>query len=92
MRELYKKLIKTEDWPSIRYRWDDEKADWVTVVQDQKLPWINVFDPRGTGGIAAMSYNVQAVPSNVLISSDGAIVARNLFGDQLKNKVAELVR
>jgi len=39
-----------------------------------------------------MSYNVQAVPSNVLISSDGAIVARNLFGDQLKNKVAELVR
>ena len=38
-----------------------------------------MFDPRGTGGIAAMSYNVQAVPSNVLISSDGAIVARKPF-------------
>ena len=91
MRELYK-TYKDRGLAIYQVSLDDEKADWVTVVQDQKLPWINVFDPRGTGGIAAMSYNVQAVPSNVLISSDGAIVARNLFGDQLKNKVAELVR
>ena len=90
-KELYERFGK-QTLAIYQVSLDDEKADWVTVVQDQKLPWINVFDPRGTGGIAAMSYNVQAVPSNVLISSDGAIVARNLFGDQLKNKVAELVR
>ena len=71
---------------------DEEKVDWVTVSQDQKLPWINVFDPRGTAGIAAMSYNVHAVPSNVLIAPDGTIAGRNLLGDRLKNKVADLLR
>ena len=89
MRELYK-TYKDRGLAIYQVSLDDEESRLGDGGADQKLPWINVFDPRGTGGIAAMSYNVQAVPSNVLISSDGAIVARNLFGDQLKNKVAEL--
>lgn len=71
---------------------DQSRADWVTALQAQRLPWISVNDLRGASSAATVLYNVQSIPATYLISRDGQIVARNLFGDELAAKVAELVR
>ncbi len=91
MKELHK-LYADKDLVIFQVSLGDEKADWIATVRGQKLPWICVYDSKGASGIAAMSYNIQSVPANVLIDSEGKIVGRNIFGEELKDKIAELIR
>ncbi|MCK7555617.1 hypothetical protein MKQ70_11580 [Chitinophaga sedimenti] len=37
-------------------------------------------------------YGIHAIPSCLLIGPDGTILARNLRGEQLHNKLAELIK
>ena len=41
-----------------------EKTLWASVVNSQKLPWINVYDRTG---LSLANYNVASLPSSVLI-------------------------
>lgn len=66
---------------------DTARPEWVNAVQTQKLPWTTVFDTKGTGSNAARIYNVAQVPANYLIDASGEIIARNLFGDDLRKAV-----
>ena len=91
MKELYKSYAD-KGLIIFQVSLGDEKADWIATVRGQKLPWVCVYDPKGATGMAAMSYNIQSVPANVLINSEGKIVGRNIFGEELKNKIAELIR
>lgn len=91
LKDLYGQLAG-KDFSIFQVSLGDEKLEWVDAVQQQKLPWVSVFDPRGSAGLAAMSYNVSSVPSNVLIGRDGHIAGRNIFGDRLKAKLTELTR
>lgn len=43
------------------------KADWAQVVDEQKMPWINVYDMSGQ---SMMSYAVTEVPSAYLIGGE----------------------
>jgi len=70
---------------------DVSRDNWLGVINNQKLPWINVCDYAGTNTYAARIYNVTKLPANYLISKDGEIVGKNLFGDALEEKLkAEL--
>ena len=69
---------------------DTEKAEWIYALQQQKLPWTSVYDPRGSAGAAAMSYNVHSVPSNILIF-DNTVSDYNLSDQALEQKIANLL-
>lgn len=71
---------------------DTDRTKWIKVIETQLLPWINVCDGRGATSPAALTYNVQALPSNFIIDKNGNLVANNLFGDALEKKLAGLVR
>ena len=66
---------------------DTSKPIWVNAVLDQKLPWISVSDLKGPASPVAGNYNITGVPSNFLISAGGDIVARDIFGDELRREV-----
>ncbi len=55
------------------------------------LTWKHVSELRFWECSAAEAYGVRSIPSNVLIGPDGTIVARNLMGHDLYNKLAELL-
>lgn len=61
LKELYERFGK-QTLAIYQVSLDEVKAEWIDAVQKQQLPWTCVFDPRGTAGIAAMSYNVQPSP------------------------------
>ena len=44
-----------------------DKAAWASVVNAQKLPWINVCDGLGAYSSALRLYNVRQLPTSVLI-------------------------
>lgn len=51
---------------------DTDKAQWASVVKNQKLPWTNVCDGLGTLSSALTLFAITEIPSSVLIV-DGEI-------------------
>lgn len=90
-RELYSEL-HGKGLEIFQVSVDSSRPDWVSAVQDQRLPWTTLFDTKGSGLVAARLYNVTSVPSNYLISASGDIVARDLYGDDLRRAVEKEIK
>ena len=71
---------------------DTSKPLWISAVQEQQLPWISVSDLRGRKSPALGIYNVRKLPANFLIDKTGAIVAKDIYGRSLDEKLRELTR
>ena len=70
---------------------DDQEQAWKKAIQTDGLIWPNVCDLQGDKNKAALIYGISAVPDNFLINREGVVIARNLRGEQLKNKLKELL-
>ena len=69
---------------------DNEKEPWVEAIKELDMPWIHLSDLKGWKSLAAETYGIHAIPSSLLVDPDGKIVARNLRGEALGNKLAEI--
>jgi len=70
---------------------DNARAKWIKAINDDHLTWPQVSDLKGWKNEAAALYSVQAIPQNFLVSPEGKIVAKNITGDALTNKLKELL-
>ncbi len=70
---------------------ESSKAAWLEAIRTDKLTWKQVSDLKGTGNEAAILYNVFTIPSNFLIDPNGIIVGKNLRGEQLEQKLMEVL-
>jgi len=71
---------------------DNNKAAWEKAVGDLNMAWPQMSDLKGWESEGAVVYNIRAIPSNVLIDEQGRIIAKDLRGEELYNKVAELLK
>ena len=90
MKEFYDEL-SDRGFEVYQVSLDSSKPLWVTTVQNQKLPWVSVCDFRGAESPAARIYNIRSVPTNFLIDRGGNIVARDVYGAVLLEKVRALL-
>lgn len=67
------------------------KADWQDAIKKDGLTWTQVSDLKYGDNEAAALYYVQAIPANFLLDPSGKIVAKNLRGSDLDDKLAELL-
>jgi peroxiredoxin len=70
---------------------DQKKEDWLKAIADDKLTWIHVSDLQYWSNAAARMYAVNSIPANFLLDETGTIIGRNLRGDDLYNKVNEVL-
>ena len=70
---------------------DQKKEDWVKAIADDKLTWTHVSDLQYWNNAAAKMYAVNSIPANFLLDENGIIIAKNLRGDDLLNKVKEVL-
>ncbi|MCP9752615.1 AhpC/TSA family protein [Ferruginibacter sp. HRS2-29] len=70
---------------------DNNKNQWLKAIKDDRLPWENVSDLKGDKNVAALIYGIIEYPTNYLINDKGIIIAKNLRGQNLKKKLAELL-
>lgn len=69
----------------------DINADqWKKAITIDKLPWSNVSALKGGEDTVALQYGIYEIPTNFLINHEGKIVAKNLRGKQLEEKLKEL--
>lgn len=69
-----------------------DKALWLKAIAADHLPWTQASDLKGWQNEAAQLYNVIGIPSNYLIGPDGSIIAKNLRGKNLSDKLSELIK
>lgn len=66
------------------------KQKWLDAIHKDGLTWTQVSDLQFWKSKTADLYAVRAIPQNFLIGPDGKIVGKNLRGDDLEDKLAEL--
>jgi peroxiredoxin len=69
----------------------DGRADWLAAIKNDALTWTHVSDLKFWNNQAAALYSISSIPANFLIDPNGKIVARDLRGDDLENKLAEVL-
>ena len=70
---------------------DDDAVKWKEAIDSDKLSWTQVSNLKKWKDPIAAEYGVQAIPSTFVLNQFGVIVAKNLSGEALKAKVAELL-
>ncbi|MBN2523485.1 MAG: TlpA family protein disulfide reductase [Bacteroidales bacterium] len=71
---------------------DKEKRAWTNAIEKDKLIWKNhVSDLKGWDAEATLIYHISSIPSNILIDGNGIILAWNLRGEQLAQKLDMLL-
>lgn len=69
---------------------DRTKEKWLKAINDDNLIWIHVSDLKGWKSEGARIYNVSGIPASFLLDQKGVIIAKNLRGDALHQKLAEI--
>ncbi|WP_017732212.1 TlpA disulfide reductase family protein [Nafulsella turpanensis] len=87
--KLYNKY-KDEGFEIYGVSLDRNKQDWVKAIEKDGLTWTQVSDLNYFNSEAAKTYNINAIPATVLLDKEGRIIARNLRGEALEKKLAEL--
>jgi peroxiredoxin len=71
--------------------YDTKKDRWLKAITDDHLDWNQVSDLQGWQNATSAEYGIKAIPSNVLIDKNGVIIAKNIFGEKLTDKLKELM-
>lgn len=67
---------------------DDKKDAWEKAIEKHGLNWVHVSSLKGWECPVAKRYNVTGIPKMFLLDKEGRIVATDLRGEALKEKVA----
>jgi peroxiredoxin len=82
---------KTKGFDVVAVSLDYIKGSWIKAIKEDGLKWHHISDLKGWGNKAAQMYGVMAVPHSILIDPKGIIIAKNLRGKELINKISELL-
>ncbi|WP_020570020.1 TlpA family protein disulfide reductase [Neolewinella persica] len=69
---------------------DKTKDRWVKAIADDKLTWLHISDLKGWQSEYGRLYGVSSIPQTVLLDEEGKIIARNLRGAALEQKLADI--
>ncbi|MBC9930599.1 TlpA disulfide reductase family protein [Chitinophaga qingshengii] len=70
---------------------DQKKEAWLKAIEADKLSWTHVSDLKFWNNAVAQQYGIRGIPANFLLDKEGKIVARNLRGEELEKKLAEVL-
>ena len=70
---------------------DKDHDKWVEAIAADNLTWTQVSDLKYWNSAAGKLYGIQSIPQNILIDPNGIIVEKNLRGEALQTKLAELL-
>ncbi|MDA3954068.1 MAG: TlpA disulfide reductase family protein [Bacteroidales bacterium] len=84
-------LYKDKGFEIFGVSFDKTREAWVKAIKDDGITWPQVSDLKFWNSVAGKLYAIQSIPQNVLLDKDGTIIAKNLRGEELGAKLAELL-
>lgn len=86
----YKKY-KNKGFEILSVSLDKSKGAWTNAIAADNMNWKHVSDLKFWNSEAAQTYGVNSIPFTLLLDPEGKIVAKNLRGPALHNKLEELL-
>lgn len=68
-----------------------KKQNWLDAIEKDGLTWTQLSDLKGWQNAASTMYGVRSIPANYLIDPSGKIIAKDIRGEQLQTKLAEIL-
>jgi peroxiredoxin len=84
--------FKSKGFTVLGISMDNNKELWTAAIKADNLTWQHVSDLKGWGNEVGILYGVKGIPQNFLIDKEGKIVAKNLRGAELDEKLAEIIK
>jgi len=83
---------KDKDFAVLGVSLDRTRDQWLAAIEKDKLAWTQVSDLKYWNSEAAVLYCIRWIPMSFLIDPEGKIVAVGLEGEELHNKLEELLK
>jgi len=71
---------------------DKGREKWLNAIQKDSLTWTQVTDLKYWNNEVAKLYAIRSIPQNFLLDPTGKIIAKNIRGEALQNKLAEIFK
>jgi len=71
---------------------DNKKDDWLKAIEKDQLTWTHVSDLNSWESTVVRLYHVEGIPATFLLDPNGVVVARDLRGNALDQKLEELLK
>lgn len=71
---------------------DQNGEEWKKSIKDLGIEWPQISDLKFWQSDLAAAYGVRSIPHTVLIDKDGKIIARDLRGDKIAEKLSEILK
>lgn len=84
--------FKDKNFEIIGVSIDDKKSLWLDAIKSNGFEWMQLSDLKGRENAVAKAYGVAAIPQSFLIDPQGKIIAKNLRGEDLINKLEEVIQ
>lgn len=69
---------------------DFKKDQWQEAMNRANMSWVNVCSFKNWEEPAVKAYYLRQIPANFLVNPEGVIIGKNLRGEQVEAKLAEI--
>lgn len=83
---------KNKNFEIVGVSFDTNRQNWINGLKEMDMTWPQMSDLKGWESQAVMLYGIQGIPHTILLSPDGKIVAKDLKGENLTNKLNDVLK
>jgi peroxiredoxin len=88
--EAYK-TFKGKNFTILGVSLDKDKDAWKKAISQDHLTWTHISDLKYWNSQAVETFGFQGIPFNVLVDPSGKVIAQELRGNDLENKLKEVL-
>jgi len=83
---------KNKNFTILSVSLDQRKENWLYAINADGLAWNHVSDLQYWNNAVARTYHVESIPANFLIDPNGNIIAKNLRGEELAQRLSQILK
>jgi len=84
--------FKNKNFTVLGVSLDNDKAKWLAAIKKDGLTWQHMSDLKQWESKAVEAYRFEAIPFNVLVDTSGTVIAQDLRGPALAQKLNEILK
>ncbi len=84
--------FKNKNFTVLGVSLDENKDAWLKAITADNLPWQHISDLKKWTSAVVSLYGIEGIPYNVLVDPQGKIIASGLRGQDLQNKLSEILK
>lgn len=84
--------FKNKNFTVLGVSLDLKKEAWQKAIVDDNLNWTHISDLKQWSSEVVPLYGIEGIPFNVLVDPGGKVIAENLRGSSLQQKLSEVLQ